>query len=508
MTITIVILGGAVGLLSAQQQPVGSPQMDLWDRDALPEGAIARYGATDRNPDAVGAMGLRYSNNGKLLAIKDHRQQIRILDFEDRELLGVLPTGSHRDFVFTPDDLMIAVGDRKSIRFWDITSKKEVRQIDQTGYCLASNSGRQQLFASGRGEVLRYSWPLLSAPERFKTKLDRGTIVPVALSHDGKLAFFHNLRQSELLDTETGEPVPNTALKGCQKAVFSGDSKQIATFNPGLTQLGYFDLRNAQKYRYTILDGQRISTAAFSLDGRFLYSGNFANQIIVWDLLTRTEIARVEGHAAAVTAIAASPTGLLRLVSGASAIRDRSVIFWDLKSRLFPEEKLVGELNWPQLWKDLGSDHAETSLGATRRLSQALREDSAHHETLVSMMQLVKSDGNVDHLVSQLDAATYAAREKATAQLRLMLREIRPQLQRHMQDASQEAKWRIRKILKAVTTKPGSLTVAGRRAARIVFALELLGNREAVATLRLISQFSDQAVAVEEALAAEARLSD
>ena len=509
----MAIFSSTLDVLNAQENQSSpnisspKPETDLWDRDALPEGAIARYGATDRNPYAVGVLGLRYSNDGRLLAIRDQRQQIRILDFEKRELQAVLPTVSHRDFVFTPDDQLIAVGDRRSIRFWDIKAKEEVRQIDHPGFHLASNSDRQNFSVAGRDEVIRYSWPLPSEPKRFDTEMVSGTIVPVGLSRDGRLALFHNMRHSELLDTNTGKPVPKTAIKGYQKAVFSTDSKQMVAFNPGLTQLAFFDLRNAKRYHYTISDRQRFSTAAFSNDGRFLYTGNFANQIVVWDLLTRTEIDRIEGHGARVMAIAASPTGLLRLVSGASAIHDRSVIFWDLRSRLFPEQKLIGEVDWDRLWEDLGREDSATSLDATRRLIQILQDDSAAYETLETMMELVKSEGNVNDLVSQLDDAKYLAREEASAKLRSMLGEIRPELERHLEDASPEAKWRIRRILEAVTAQPAFLTAESRRAARTVFVLELLATSEAKETLELISQLSGQHVAVEESLAALGRLS-
>ena len=482
------------------------PNSELWANDPLPAGAIARYGATDRNPAAIGVMGLSYSNGGELLAIQDQRQQIRILNLKTRKLVAVLPTETHRDFVFSADDKLIVVGKRKSIHVWDIESQKHVREIDQSGYHIAFNRDGDQLTAVSPGEVNQYRWPLPSEPKHFQTTLTSGTIYPVGLSPDGRFALFHNGRQGELFDTKTGRPVQGSAEMICRNLAFSEDSTQLVTFNQGLQTMTYYDLRSAKRYSKRIADRRRFNTATFSSDGRFLYTGNYNNEIVIWDLLTKTVVDRIVGHSSRVNSIAAEPGGLLRFASGASAIGDRSVIFWDLKQRFFPDAEMIGELDWDALWSYLGSDKMKRSLDATQRLYQTMRQDPNVFGELESKLNLVEGGGDIDELLRQLDDEKFLNREEATRKLSLMLSEIRPQLEEYLESGSQEAKWRIRKMLLSGVGKPTSSTAEGRRGARIVLALELCGNERSVKTLRRIANFSSSTSAISEANAAIQRL--
>ena len=482
------------------------PVTDLWAND-LPAGAIARYGATDRNPEAVGVMGLSYSNGGELLAIQDQRQQIRILNLKTRELVAVLPTETHRDFVFSADDKSIVVGERKSIHVWDIESEKHVRKIDQSGYHIAFNRDGDEFTAVSPGEVNQYRWPLPSKPKQFLTTLTSGTIYPVGLSPDGRFALFHNGRQGELLDTKTGRPVRGSAGMICRNSAFSKDSTQLVVFNQGLQTMTYYDLRNAKHYNTKIADRRRFNTATFSSDGRFLYTGNYNNEIVIWDLLTKTVMDRMIGHSSRVNSIAAD-RGLLQFASGASAIGDRSVIFWDLKQRFFPDAEMIGELDWDALWNDLGSDELKRSLDATQRLYQTMRQDPNIFATLESKLDLVEASGDIDALLRQLDDEKFSTREEATRKLRLMVSEIRPQLEKFIENSSQESKWRILKMLRGGVGKPSSSSVEGRRDARIVLALELCGDERSMETLRRIANFSSSSNAISEANAAILRLDD
>ena len=491
---TIVIAAisciGIAQLEAMQTSEVQDSDTDLWVTDPLPKGVIAKYGSSDRNSEAVGVHGLRYSNNGELLAIKGDRRLMRILNLKERKLVAVLPYEKFFDFVFTPDDQSMAIGNSKSIRIWDIQKREEVKEINQAGYKIAFNHAGDKFTSLGIGEAFRSQWPQTATPQRFKTTLTTGTILPAGLSSDGRLVVFHNRRRSELLDMSTGSPVAGGNIITYQQSAFSKDSTQMVAFNKNLQSIVYYDFRNLAEYQVRLTDKNRLTSAAFSNDGRFLYTGNYKNEIVLWDLLTKQEIGRFVGHKARVHTIAAEPNGMLRFASGSAGIPDRSVVLWDLQSIVFPDGEIINDVNWGSLWRDLGSQELLKSLNATRKLSQILRQDENAYATLESKLNLVKVDRDVDELLKQLDSPEFSVRENATKQLGFMSRDIRPKLERHLKTGSQEAKWRIKKMLQSKSGKPSSNSKDGRRNARIVLALELCGDKNAAEFLKKITEVS------------------
>ncbi|MBX7153250.1 caspase family protein, partial [bacterium] len=71
-----------------------------------------------------------------------------------------------------------------------------------------------------------------------------------------------------------------------------------------------------------------IDGLAFSLDGKYLYVGEYNNNISVWDVATGISIKTLSGHTNHVWSIAISPDG--KVLASASA--DRTVKLWDVAS--------------------------------------------------------------------------------------------------------------------------------------------------------------------------------
>ena len=500
---------GIAQLDAYQTVDAENPVVDLWDHGPLPKGVIAKYGSTDRHSsDAVGVFDLRYSNDGKLLAIKADRANMRILNVEERELVAMLPYTKPSDFKFTPDDQSIVIGERKSFAIWDIESQKEIQKIDQPAYKLAFNHAGDEFTSMGIGKAFRSRWPLKGEPKRFDSSLTRGTILPAGLSPDGRFALFHNGRQSELFDTTVGSPVEGTGKIIYRQSAFSNDSTQFVAFNQGLQAMVYYDLRNLADYQARLPDERRTTAVAFSNDGRFLFSGNYSSQIVLWDLLTMQEIGRFVGHNARVHTIAVEPNGFLKLASGSAGMPDRSVVFWDLRPIVFPDVEVVEDLDWDRLWRDLGSPEQLKSLNATRLLSQALRQNETVYADLESKLGLVNVVGDVDELLKRLDDPEFSVREDATKRLGMISRDILPQLESHLKNGSQEAKWRIKKMLDAKFGQRSSSSPEGRRNARIVLALELRSDENAVEQLQQIADLSSDENMVADAKAAIERISN
>ncbi len=511
--ILILILGllssiGQNSLGQEEKTPVKTPAAKgLWSTENLPRSAVWRYGATDRNPEAIGVYALCFSSDGNLLAARDRRQNIRLLNIKQEILQTIIPTQNVLDLTFSPDDKFVVSGNRRATQLWNVEDGTMAREVKQPGFKLARSLDPPQLVVIGKGTVHQYRWPLPSKPTVKKSTLVGRIILPAGVSDDGRITVFQNGGSVEVLDNEKNEridPSPNVVPK---RALVSPNLNLLAELNYGDATLKLFDLRNAKKYSYALSDKRRVVTAAFSKDSRFLFSSNYDNSIVVWDLVTMKAIDRIEGHTARIYALA-TPPQLFCLASGASGSSDRSVIFWDLRDRLFPAIEDDGDFLFDRVWNQLGSDDPKVSLAATNQLYRALQRDELLMDVLADRIGLNSNEGEAlaNQWIEDLDARKYLVRERATAMLKAMVDKIRPLLERKLEDGSQEAKWRIQNVLRVEQLRPGILTAAGRREHRVVLALELLGNSAALEMLERLSQSVTYRNMVEDAKAALGRL--
>jgi WD40 repeat protein len=458
-------------------------EANLWITENLPDSAVWRYGATDRNPKAIGIYALCFSSDGNLLAARDKRQNIRLLNIAEQKLQAIMPTENVLDLTFSPDDKCVVSGGRQQAEVWNVEDGSFVREISQPSFRVARTLDPPQLILVGKGIVQRYPWPLPSKPSRKQSGLVGNTILPSGLSADGRVIGFHNGRKLELLDSKTGELIEPPSVVP-RKAVVSPNHQLMADLKFGNNTIKVFDLRDAKKYYWSFTHGHRIVTATFSNDSRFLFTSHYDNSIVIWDLVTMKQIDRLKGHAARVHTLAAPPQ-LFCLASGSSGSSDRSIIYWDFRDRLFPEVEGQADFLLDRVWTQLGSEDSKVSLAATNQLYRALQRDESLLEDVARRLGINsdEQDAVAERWIKDLDDRKYQVREKATAMLKQRVDQIRPVLERELQDCSQEAKWRIRKVLAVDRLQPGVTTESGRREHRVVLAIEMLGNENAMETL-------------------------
>ena len=470
--------GFVVPAYACQQDLPPAEVESLWSQENLPKYAVWRYGATDRNQNAIGIFDIRFSHNGKLLAARDRRQNIRVLDLEKRRLQTVIPTTIVKDLIFCPGDKFIAVGKRRETEIWNVQSGELERELKQPGYKLAATANPAHLFIAGKGKMDRLSWPLPSTTKPFLTSLSGQSIRPIGISNSGSMVAFRNAGQVEVLDAESGDSFQFQNGTSSQ-ILIAPDGQLVADLKYGTNTMVLADLRNPKKYSWELKDQQRFVTATFSKDSRFLYSSNFENEIVIWDLVTMKEFHRFKAHNARINALA-TPDEMFCLASGASGASDRSVVYWNFRELILPKLQEARDFDFTESWQQLGSDDPRIALSATSKLYYAAVENAQFRRDIEAKIDSgndLENGKNWRRLINRLDDKEFAVRESATKKILIGGPELKEFLSSEIENASQEAKWRMMRLLTDSKNKAEISFFAGRLKRRNELLQDLLQRK-------------------------------
>ncbi|MEC4892763.1 MAG: CHAT domain-containing protein [Oscillatoria sp. PMC 1051.18] len=205
---------------------------------------------------------------------------------------------------------------------------------------------------------------------------NKEVIYSVAISPDGKIIASGGMdRFIRLWNLETGElwqrleaHNPETNLNSILCVVFSPDGKTLASssnleFNEGTIKL--WDVNTGKVQRslnksFFNLPAIRVSSVAFSPDGKYLASGHIGTDIKIWDLASGKEEHTLRGHGWEVSSVAFSPDGRF-LVSGGM---DGIVMIWDWR-----KEKRTQILNRHDDWFAAFAAWGDISRGLIRSVA-------------------------------------------------------------------------------------------------------------------------------------------
>jgi hypothetical protein len=237
---------------------------------------------------------------------------------------------------------------------------------------------------------------------------------------------------------------------------------------------------------------------AIAPDCRTIVTVSHGSALRFWDTATGEELPHRTGTPARVTSLAFSPDGKL-LATGHA---DSTILLWDASFIGEHYKSLLTKADARQLtasWEDLANSDARKAHQAVWRLIAA--GDSATALLRIKLAPAPEAEGRVPRLIADLDHDSFDRRQQASAELEKLLPQVRPALVNALaKRPSLEARRRIESLLARPT--PVVRDVQTLRDIRGTQVLERLATPEARDLLKNLAAGAPEARLTQEAKAA------
>ncbi len=456
--------------------------------DELPQHAIWRFGEYGRQTDSNGFYRLTYSPNGQYLATRNQNNSMAIYDVENRK--QICEMGGHEYWVtsidFSPDStrfLSASPGDDERVKLWNSQTGELIYELPIEASCAVFSLSGNWIYALGHQDVQQFETATGQLVK--KTTWKNGDSKALTISRDGRyIIVSHRMNNDQTIITKRLdlENDSSVVLPGPSKppnaVVISDNNQWIAASYYDDTRIRLWDLKDPNQQKFILeAHDDRVQSIAISPDSRFLVSTSWDETAVIWDLLTRQALGKLEGHTEHVNSCAFSPTAF-QIATGASGKTDCSVIVWSIEEILFPEKaKKITADDFPAAWASLGSTLPKPALTAVNDLRNSAGEVLPLLSEKLGAENQSTSQDRIQELISDLGSEVFALREEATRQLIEALGQAEPSLREALETAtSAEVRYRIMSILRHEIVRPPINLTSLRQLYRSIFLLELLAN--------------------------------
>ncbi|HJZ90726.1 MAG TPA: sigma-70 family RNA polymerase sigma factor [Gemmataceae bacterium] len=395
-------------------------------------------------------------------------------------------------FAVSPDGrTLVATRPEGKMFWWDLAAGKELAATKISGpvpdqhfhsvqgmvftpdgrrlVCSHVNSGLFAVDTETRKEVWRVGVP---------TDRDYDATVALTVSADGRHVA-RGMRRGgrtgdwgyglQVLDTATGRPVKivdvseskgKDGLPDLMDVRYTSDGRFLALVSRnGRVQVRHADSL-AELSSWTT--GSKYTVALdVSPDGRLVSTGDDAGTVKVWELLTGKMVASVRGHRGTVASVQMSLDGKLLATGG----YDQVAYTWSLKPAAAPDRPL----------ERLAGESAEDARAAIWAIAADPDGPNRLRERVPPVVE--PKPETIQGWIADLDHATFARRETASAALTRAAVVCEPAMRRALQDKpTAEARERLTKVLTGITRRPSRDDVTHSRA---VQAMELANTAAA-----------------------------
>jgi Tol biopolymer transport system component len=496
----------------------------------LPPGAVCRLG-TARFLNFGRVFSVAFSPDGKTLAAGSWDESVRLWEISSGKELRQFDKqkGPARSVGFSPDGkLLTCAGDGFPIVLWDVATAKEVRRL--VGFngpiTFVTFSPDGKLVASKGYDATLRLWDVATGRE--VRRLGGGVNepdCPAVFSPDGRTLASACLTESargddlqrtfRVWEVTTGTPI--RSFKGNPSSVgaaaFSPDGKLLAVATRGRGELRQriclWDVESGKELP-PIEETQNETPEPVALltfsPDGRALAAGGGGPVQLWELATRREACRFPAQAAGRISLAFSPDGRL-LASGST---DITVLLWDVTGRMRGGRSRPAGLS-PQdlqcLWDDLASEDVPKAWRALWVMVAANRQSVVLLQERLRPAVSAASREAIDRLVADLDSTRFAVRTAAAARLAELAELAEPALLDALrQRPSLELRQRLEQVLGKVVGQRSRPSGERLRMVRAVQVLEQVGTPEARRLLATLSGGAPGAVLTREAQASMARL--
>ena len=238
----------------------------------------------------------------------------------------------------SPDSrTMVSGGDDNTVKFWDAASGEELRTLkghtDSVKAIAFSPDGRT-VVTGGVDKTLKL-WDAASGRELRTLKGHTDLVKAVSFSPDGRSIVSGSEDSTlKLWDAASGrslrtlkghiDSVNAVAFSADGRRIVSGSGYDILLPDRGSDTIRLWDAASGRELRTLAGHSLRVTSVAFSPDGRTIVSGSDDRTLKIWDTASGRELRTLAGHSGSVNAVAFSPDG--RTI--ASASKDGSIRLW------------------------------------------------------------------------------------------------------------------------------------------------------------------------------------
>jgi len=254
-------------------------------------------------------------------------------------------TGKVLTISFSPDGKLITSGSiDNSMRFWMVNEKKLLRTMENHPFpilSLAYSPNGIYLATSSTDGLVRL-WRVSNGQLIHKLSGHTGWVRTLAISPDGKFIASggddYTVRIWRITDGKLTQTI-DEGMAEIQDISFSPDSESLAwAESDGTIRVRSLNGRWLNKFNSA---NNSATSIAFSLDGKYLISGNKNGSVLVWQLENGLLQQNFMAHNALITDVAISKDGTLL----ATASTDRTIKLWEISNghvEIFPLTSYVG----------------------------------------------------------------------------------------------------------------------------------------------------------------------
>ena len=471
--------------------------------------------------------GIAISPDGKLIATNAMYGEIRVWSADTGRLLYRVkssPSGEESiaflpnsksfialadDFV-TPTEFDAATGQelRRFAVPAEMATKERIRELRLSGDGKTLSTKSDTVIVSNKSYDVRWDVATGKPLERVE-QLSQARIPgldPFGQSPDGRWRFEAG-NVNRVGTNESAQLIPTFECPyGTSR--FSADSRIVAMprtpragqkIDINRSSMAVFELDSMSKIAEFPIGRTIGYGSAFSPDGRRLAVSS-PEHITVWDLATSKPVRRFAPPAQTQT-IAFTPDSR-RMITGHN---DSTAIVWDLSDTRRTDGKTLSADELTRLWNSLAGDDVAKAFAATFELSDHPKPTIEFLRRQLKPSQAANAE-RVRKLAGSLDAKSFAEREKAEKELRVLGELAVPHLQAALKDnPSPEKKTRIDRLLAEAAKfllPPGERL----RQVRAIAVLEHIGTDDARRLLKELAGGLPEARQTREAAEALGRL--